>query len=742
MFKHFGLTLVVFIFSLCVISSIANGGTFSSELESLVKDIMDVNVDSGKCYLMKDVRLEKDGMTIIFKDGKFYPLKPVKGMTTGGVYVGTGEIIYQPAEKIEQNELLFFSKSNHLIQKFTEAYFRFNDGTEEIIAATGTVVSKGGSDLSAVQAIVSQKASDQRKAWEVRNKTPTDMLQKNTVYTYLDNYILHSIYGTGLPFNRFFEADVKTEDFEWLHISLDYNLRQELTLGKFILYENYFDTWVNEHCREDLKKKYTERYEDKDYFTVDNYRIDITVKQFVPEVEAVADLEIKSRVESLSLVNLFLKNTLNVISVTIDGNACEVGRIKDDEAFYVLLPQPLQKGASVRLSVKYDGHFDPGPYRFFRGNDGWFPINRGTYSRSNYEIKLTMHKDFQALCSLGEPLSYKVNGYKPEFIWKSETPSRPPDILTGDYRSEVSESEEFKLRFWDRKGTKISGFESKKVTKTLTVLEKILGECPRDFFNVLNWSSNYVNDNLIVLREGGTYFYDLSLLWWSDMHWCSPYSYDRWLINGLNRISDWEASRFSDFGQFCLKVKYGNTDNFWDPVVKEGRPVILGNRLFYHKNKDKKYGSYIAYKGSYILYMLKNTVGDDKFCTLLREFHKRYNGKKVSYRDFESLTSEICQGNFGWFFDQWVRGSEIPEVRFIYSINDNPEGGYLLDGKIEQVNTEFIFVAGIYFTVNNDEFVNRQLVKHKEHNFQLKLDAKPSKVEFNRNLELLCKAVQ
>ena len=70
---------------------------------------------------------------------------------------------------------------------------------------------------------------------------------------------------------------------------------------------------------------------------------------------------------------------------------------------------------------------------------------------------------------------------------------------------------------------------------------------------------------------------------------------------------------------------------------------------------------------------------------------------------------------------------------------ENPEGGYLLNGRIEQLNTEFTFVIGIYMKFDGKDLVGKQLVKTKDHRFQLKLDAKPDKVEINKQIELMCK---
>ncbi len=83
--------------------------------------------------------------------------------------------------------------------------------------------------------------------------------------------------------------------------------------------------------------------------------------------------------------------------------------------------------------------------------------------------------------------------------------------------------------------------------------------------------------------------------------------------------------------------------------------------------------------------------------------------------------------------------TEVPELIFSYSVETNPEGGFYLNGKIEQLNTDFVFVVGIYYISGGENKVVKQLVTTKEHKFRLKVSSKPTKVKINKYLELMCK---
>ena len=40
--------------------------------------------------------------------------------------------------------------------------------------------------------------------------------------------------------------------------------------------------------------------------------------------------------------------------------------------------------------------------------------------------------------------------------------------------------------------------------------------------------------------------------------------------------------------------------------------------------------------------------------------------------------------DLGWFFDQWIRGTGLPQYRFIYDVRPTEEGEYIVEGNIEQ----------------------------------------------------------
>jgi hypothetical protein len=72
------------------------------------------------------------------------------------------------------------------------------------------------------------------------------------------------------------------------------------------------------------------------------------------------------------------------------------------------------------------------------------------------------------------------------------------------------------------------------------------------------------------------------------------------------------------------------------------------------------------------------TRGDDsRFIAMMKEFVQTNAGKGASTADFKAVCDKHFGGDMGWFFEQWVYGTDIPKITIEYNIKDRPEGPVL-----------------------------------------------------------------
>lgn len=94
---------------------------------------------------------------------------------------------------------------------------------------------------------------------------------------------------------------------------------------------------------------------------------------------------------------------------------------------------------------------------------------------------------------------------------------------------------------------------------------------------------------------------------------------------------------------------------------------------------------YIMYgKGAIVYKLLRDTLGEQKFDQLLKQFIQKYRGKNASIREFEDLSSQIAGNNLRYFFARWVEGTGVPEFQADYLILRTREGKFITRGTVKQ----------------------------------------------------------
>jgi aminopeptidase N len=67
-------------------------------------------------------------------------------------------------------------------------------------------------------------------------------------------------------------------------------------------------------------------------------------------------------------------------------------------------------------------------------------------------------------------------------------------------------------------------------------------------------------------------------------------------------------------------------------------------------------------RGALTLHVVRHTIGDDAFFTLLRTWVERYGGGSASTADFEDLAEEVSGQDLAGLFDAWLRAPVMPSL--------------------------------------------------------------------------------
>jgi hypothetical protein len=102
-------------------------------------------------------------------------------------------------------------------------------------------------------------------------------------------------------------------------------------------------------------------------------------------------------------------------------------------------------------------------------------------------------------------------------------------------------------------------------------------------------------------------------------------------------------------------------------TVESSGPVVQGTRV------DGNWNAVMYGKGTWIIHMLRRKMGDDAFLKMLAALRRQYEDKSISTDEFRILCAGFLPAKapdpmLESFFDQWVYGTGIPELKLDYKI--------------------------------------------------------------------------
>jgi hypothetical protein len=164
--------------------------------------------------------------------------------------------------------------------------------------------------------------------------------------------------------------------------------------------------------------------------------------------------------------------------------------------------------------------------------------------------------------------------------------------------------------------------------------------------------------------------------WWGNVVTADGY-HDSWLMEALAnytsllymekrrgpRTLDTLLTEYRD--SLLKKLDSGDTED-------SAGPLVMGPRLESSLTPDA--WKHIVYgKGSWVLHMLRRRMGDEKFFAMLGELRRRYEWKSVTTEQFRDLAASFLppkspDPKLEAFFDQWVYGTGIPQLKMTWSL--------------------------------------------------------------------------
>ncbi|MBZ5628607.1 MAG: hypothetical protein LAO06_07050 [Acidobacteriia bacterium] len=388
---------------------------------ALYRKLREVGLDPAAVYNVRDAAIQREDLHITLDDGTLAFVRAVDGKITGAFFEGEGEVLLFPPDLAERGSLALFTGAAVLEEKFTNAYFRFNDNTAEELKP-------------ALRAEEEAQAFVERYDKVVRTLAEADALRLMTAYlnrpTHGDDRLFRArLQGVKLGvFDVYFDT-LSPEQIAVLKLTYvggtgyydvlcSFPMRSARSRGSSVIEEPPTpDPGGDRGGASALKvTKYTVKARiEPPHVLAAETQLDIDVQQGGERIEF---FEL-SRYLKLTAVEADGKPVEFLQNEAIAGSA--LARRGNDVAA-VLFPEPLRSGQKLRLKFAYAGNVlsDAGGGLVYVGARGvWYP-NRGL-AMADYDLEFHYPREW-TLVATGKLVSQERAGGEQVSQYVSERP--------------------------------------------------------------------------------------------------------------------------------------------------------------------------------------------------------------------------------------------------------------------------------------------------------------------------------
>src|SRR6266566_786087 len=101
----------------------------SISAETLYLQLRSVGLDKSRVYRIRETSFDRAAFHITLDDGTIAFTEDVAGHITGAFFEGDAEILLKPPDHAERASMALFTGAAILEERFSTAYFRFDDNT-------------------------------------------------------------------------------------------------------------------------------------------------------------------------------------------------------------------------------------------------------------------------------------------------------------------------------------------------------------------------------------------------------------------------------------------------------------------------------------------------------------------------------------------------------------------------------------------------------------------------------------
>jgi peptidase M1-like protein len=696
--------------------------------------------------------VKRDVGQFTFESGTLYLLSPVGGRTVGAVFLGRGRMVFEPPSRIEQDRLALFQKAKSLDAPFTSVVMLFTDST-----------------LAELEAKL--KFGDGQPPAEVRDRFKSSLNDLSDDDSKSLDPDLMSAFLNGESTGLFYAEIERLNGGSPLMFMVNPSEVEGVSLSHRI--RRYGWTRQSEViCRfapQGADRSAEASGERVHQAVIRHYAIQTSLTNSGSgdiSFAAGARIEITASEPLGPWIAFSLFDKLKVDSARWEGGEpATVFKGKEGPLLWVRLERKLEPDDVRTLNLYYHGDLIDrfGDFFFIKSSADWYPRSLEGRSLATFDLTFRAPKG-KLLASVGDEVDSSTTGQVATTHWVSSSPIRNASFNLGlfkDYHIQEEGIPPVTVLISEDAHRQLEGLRQKHMketvgadmAKSLRFFQHVYGPVTaKQFFATeipyphgeafpglvnLSWWTFQQTDQAgedEVFRA-----HEVAHQWWGIGVDFTSY-HDQWLSEGIADFS----------GLWYLQTVRKDNDKYfgilhrWRTRILEHEdqpgPIWLGYRTASSKDNNG-YDVAIYKKGAWVMHMLRilmldmKTMNEDRFTDTMRDFYQTYLGKRASTEDFRRVAEAHAGADLGWFFDQWVYGTDIPTYRVAYRTEPADGGQYRVKLQVEQQNVPDDFQMYIPVTLDlGGNRVARVRVKVRGRKSEIDLPllpAKPKSVVFN-----------
>ncbi len=727
--------------------------------------------------------------------GSFYLSAPIGGKVTGAVFVGTGTFNAEaPPSDFEKANLKRLLKVDSISSDFSNAFFRFTDDTAAMI---GKDAQPGTASPQALKI-----------AAEANSKTLRETganIAARIAISLLNNENPGFFFATfdGGKFGRFSYVLDHQNRIPTSYFGINGGEKGLIYSYKSSILST--EVALAFYSESDYAQRVAAYSDTHDLIDVEHYNMDIDLRSPRSKLGLRAKLRIKSLTNGLSAIPFVIGESLGEYEdarlkrqmrvKAVRQGQTEIPYIQEDweGGLTVVLPKALAANETVELEFDIEGDFLRDGVIISNcsypiSNTAWYP-RHGYLDRSTYDLRF-LHAKKLKIATVGSRISEAEWPEDKNVTATQYKMTQPVALVTFALGPWERHSETVKFEGTDKsiplEFNSVTGaalpikesFILAELNNNVRYFNAMFGAYPYDTysatFHPFGFGQGFPSMLMIPPADRTSKYtyafisHETAHQWWGNIVAWRSYR-DQWLSEGFAeysgvlyttvRDSKGAGRSLIDEMRTSLKEAPRTVTGVGSGKLNDVGPIILGHRL----NTSKTLGAYqtlIYNKGALVLRMLHfllsdPATGDDKaFFAMMKDFVEKYRNGSASTDDFSSVAgTHFANSPLGrkyglkdlnWFFSQWVYNSELPSYQIEYSVQNNPDGTFLVTGNVLQSNVSNTFFMPIPVTFNfgGDRVANGTIHAYGPSTpIQLKFPMKPEKLEIDPNKWILTEKV-